>query len=52
MSHTPVDTLLRLVFVMALVRSESSSGQSREQLELLAGIEVTAKAVERQARAR
>jgi hypothetical protein len=35
--------------MMALVGSESSFEQSREQLELLAGIEVTAKAVERQA---
>jgi hypothetical protein len=35
--------------MMALVGSESSFEQSREQLELLAGLEVTAKAVERQA---
>ena len=35
--------------MMALVGSESSFEQSREQLELFAGIEVTAKAVERQA---
>jgi len=35
--------------MMALVGSESSFEQSREQLALLAGIEVTAKAVERQA---
>ena len=35
--------------MMALVGSESSFEQSREQLELLAGIEVTAKAIERQA---
>ena len=37
--------------MMALVGSESSFDQGREQLELLAGIEVTAKAVERQAEA-
>lgn len=37
--------------MMAVVGSESSFDQSREQLELLAGIEVTAKAVERQAEA-
>ncbi len=37
--------------MMALVGSEASFGQGREQLELLAGIEVTAKAVERQAEA-
>jgi hypothetical protein len=37
--------------MMALVGSESSFEQGREQLELLAGIEVTAKAVERQAEA-
>jgi Uncharacterised protein family (UPF0236) len=37
--------------MMALVGSESSFEQSREQLELLAGIEVTAKAVERHAEA-
>jgi len=35
--------------MMALVGSESSFEQGREQLELLAGLEVTAKAVERQA---
>ena len=35
--------------MLALVGSESSFEQSREQLELLAGLEVTAKAVERQA---
>lgn len=34
--------------MMAVVGSESSFEQGREQLELLAGIEVTAKAVERQ----
>jgi len=37
--------------MMAVVGSESSFEQGREQLELLAGIEVTAKAVERQAEA-
>jgi hypothetical protein len=37
--------------MMAAVGSESSFQQSREQLGLLAGIEVTAKAVERQAEA-
>lgn len=37
--------------MMAVVGSESSFDHSREQLELLAGIEVTAKAVERQAEA-
>ena len=37
--------------MMAVVGSESSFDQSREQLELLAGIEVTTKAVERQAEA-
>jgi hypothetical protein len=37
--------------MMAVVGSESSFAQGREQLELLAGIEVTAKAVERQAEA-
>jgi hypothetical protein len=37
--------------MMATVGSESSFQQSREQLELLAGIEVTAKAVERQSEA-
>lgn len=37
--------------MMALVGSESSFGQSREQLHLLAGLKVTAKAVERQAEA-
>lgn len=37
--------------MMAVVGSESSFDQSREQLELLAGIEVTAKAVERHAEA-
>jgi hypothetical protein len=37
--------------MMAVVGSESSFDQSRQQLELLAGIEVTAKAVERQAEA-
>jgi hypothetical protein len=37
--------------MMALVGSESSFEQGREQLELLAGLEVTAKAVERQAEA-
>ena len=37
--------------MLALVGSESSFEQGREQLELLAGIEVTAKAVERQAEA-
>jgi hypothetical protein len=37
--------------MMAVVGSESSFQQGREQLELLAGIEVTAKAVERQAEA-
>ncbi len=37
--------------MMAVVGSESSFEQSREQLELLAGIEVPAKAVERQAEA-
>jgi hypothetical protein len=36
---------------MAVVGSESSFEQGREQLELLAGIAVTAKAVERQAEA-
>ena len=35
--------------MMAVVGSESSFDQSREQLALLAGLEVTAKAVERQA---
>jgi hypothetical protein len=35
--------------MLAVVGSESSFEQGREQLELLAGIEVTAKAVERQA---
>lgn len=35
--------------MMAVVGSESSFDQSHQQLELLAGIEVTAKAVERQA---
>jgi len=35
--------------MMAVTGSESSFDQSREQLELLAGIEVTTKAVERQA---
>jgi Uncharacterised protein family (UPF0236) len=35
--------------MMALVGSEASFDQSREQLALLAGIDVTAKAVERQA---
>lgn len=34
---------------MAVVGSESSFEQSRKQLALLAGLEVTAKAVERQA---
>ncbi len=37
--------------MMAVVGSESSFDQGREQLALLAGIEVTAKAVERQAEA-
>jgi len=37
--------------MLAVVGSESSFDQGREQLELLAGIEVTAKAVERQAEA-
>jgi hypothetical protein len=37
--------------MMAAVGSESSFEQSREQLELLAGIQVTAKAVERQSEA-
>ena len=37
--------------MMAVVGSETSFDQGREQLELLAGIEVTAKAVERQAEA-
>ena len=37
--------------MLAVVGSQSSFEQSREQLELLAGIEVTAKAVERQAEA-
>jgi len=37
--------------MMALVGSETSFDQGREQLELLAGLEVTAKAVERQAEA-
>jgi hypothetical protein len=37
--------------MMALLGSESSFEHGREQLELLAGIEVTAKAVERQAEA-
>jgi hypothetical protein len=37
--------------MMALVGSESSFDQGREQLQLLAGLEVTAKAVERQAEA-
>ncbi len=37
--------------MLAAVGSESSFEQSREQLELLAGIQVTAKAVERQAEA-
>jgi Uncharacterised protein family (UPF0236) len=37
--------------MMALVGSEVSFDQGREQLELLAGLEVTAKAVERQAEA-
>lgn len=37
--------------MMAVVGSESSFDQGREQLELLAAIEVTAKAVERQAEA-
>ena len=37
--------------MMAVVGSESSFEQGREQLELLAGIAVTAKAVERQAEA-
>jgi hypothetical protein len=37
--------------MMAVVGSECSFEQGREQLELLAGIEVTAKAVERQAEA-
>jgi len=37
--------------MMAVVGSESSFEQGREQLELLAGIQVTAKAVERQAEA-
>jgi hypothetical protein len=37
--------------MMAVVGSESSFDQGREQLELLAGIEVTAKAVERHAEA-
>jgi len=37
--------------MMALVGSETSFQQGREQLEVLAGLEVTAKAVERQAEA-
>ncbi len=37
--------------MLAVVGSESSFDQGREQLELLAGIEVTTKAVERQAEA-
>lgn len=37
--------------MMSVVGSESSFDRGREQLELLAGIEVTAKAVERQAEA-
>jgi hypothetical protein len=37
--------------MMALVGSETSFDQGREQLELLAGLEVTAKAVEREAEA-
>src|SRR5271165_1728832 len=37
--------------MMAVVGSQSSFEQGREQLELLAGIEVNAKAVERQAEA-
>jgi hypothetical protein len=37
--------------MLAVVGSEASFDQGREQLELLAGIEVTAKAVERQAEA-
>jgi hypothetical protein len=37
--------------MMALVGAESSFEQGREQLELLAGLEVTSKAVERQAEA-
>lgn len=37
--------------MMALVGSEGSFDQGREELELLAGLEVTAKAVERQAEA-
>ena len=37
--------------MMAAVGAETSFAQSREQLELLAGLEVTAKAVERQAEA-
>jgi hypothetical protein len=37
--------------MMALVGSEVSFDQGREQMELLAGLEVTAKAVERQAEA-
>jgi hypothetical protein len=37
--------------MMAVVGSESGFEQGREQLELLAGIDVTAKAVERQAEA-
>jgi hypothetical protein len=37
--------------IMAVVGSESSFEQSREQLALLAALEVTAKAVERQAEA-
>ena len=37
--------------MMAVVGSETSFDQGREQLELLAGIEVTAKSVERQAEA-
>jgi hypothetical protein len=37
--------------MMALVGSETSFGQGREQLELLAGLKVSAKAVERQAEA-
>lgn len=37
--------------MMALVGSDTSFEQGREQLELLAGLEVTAKAVERQAEA-
>jgi len=37
--------------MMAVVGSETSFGQGREQLHLLAGLEVTSKAVERQAEA-